>query len=99
MGSSRVQKKYSQEFKEKVFQEVEEVGNVPIVAKKNDVPIGTIHSWLRKRNKKIEFKSSLNDSQTTSENKRLQKRLAEKEAEILILRDLLKKTYQVWSTN
>jgi len=46
----------SQELKGRILKEVEDIKNVGIVAKKYKIPTSTIHTWLYKRNKKIDFK-------------------------------------------
>ena len=93
-------KVYSQELKNQILKEVEETRNVAIVAKKHGIPHQTIHGWVRKANIKVKYKSSRKiDILKTPEVQKLKKIIAEKEAENLILKDLLKKTYQVWETN
>ncbi len=77
-------KNYSIDEKEQVLKEVKETGNVAIVAKKHKMPVTTIHSWLKKEQKK--------ETKATSKSvKNLEKQLADRELEIKILKDLLKK--------
>ena len=91
--------KYSAEFKDQVCQEVENIKNVVLVARKHEIPHSTIHTWLRKREGKIDFKKRPIDQEASVECKKLKKELAKKDAEIMILKDLLKKTYQIWDTD
>lgn len=90
---------YSDEFKKMILREVEEVKNIPIVAKKHDLPFSTVHTWIYRSKNKVDFKRKKENLDIISENKNLKKQLSEKEAKINILEDLLKKTYQVWVTN
>jgi transposase-like protein len=85
---------YSQEFKEKLIHEVEQVKSISSVSKKHNVPTTTIHGWLKKSNKKVNLKSEIKNKDLKSENKQLKNKLAEAELELMILKDLLKKTYQ-----
>jgi len=92
---------YSQELKEQILSEVEVVKNVVVVAKKYEIPHSTIHTWLYKRNKKIDFKTDpqIKTELINNEIGQLKKKNLEQETRIQILEDLLKKTYQVWETN
>jgi transposase-like protein len=82
-------KSYSLEEKNQIIKEVKETGNISLVAQKHKVPSSTVHSWL----KSLENKE-INLSKKTLKN--LEKQLADKDLEIRILRDLLKKTSQAW---
>jgi transposase len=83
-------KRYDLEFKSQLIKEASEASNATIVAKKHGVPVGTIHTWMNSNaSKKVK--------EDTKSFKSLQKKLAEKELENQILKDLLKKTVQVWS--
>jgi len=96
-------KAYSSEFKEQVLKEVEETGNVALVARKHSIPSTTINTWIkRSRNvargsssrgpKTSNFNSSNANKELEKENDTLKKLLGEKDLEIAILKDLLKKT-------
>ena len=39
---------YTQEFKEQVLKECQEVGNVAVVARRHNISANTIHTWRRK---------------------------------------------------
>ncbi len=71
------------------MQEVTEVGSILTVSKKHKIPSSTVHGWFKRQENRevIETKSSV---------KKLQKQLADKDLEISILKDLLKKTNQAW---
>lgn len=96
-------KAYSDEFKEQILKEVEETGNVALVARNHSIPSTTINTWI-KRNKNIvkssssrgpkssNFNSSNSNKELEKENDTLKKLLGEKDLEITILKDLLKKT-------
>ena len=88
---------YTELEKSQILKEVQATGNVSTVAKKNDVPVGTIHTWIRvnKKNKK----ETDNPEGHSKIMKDLKKKLFESDLENKILKDLLKKTYQVWPKN
>lgn len=81
--------KYSQEVKDEILKEVKEVGNVKLVARKHGIPPSTINTWIYSLRNKPQIDKD-------KETKALKKKLADAELENKILRDLLKKTYQVW---
>lgn len=94
-------KRYSQEFKDQVIKESMEVGNSAIVARKHDLSPNMVSRWVREHSKpnKIGFgpvygNGSYNQSAKAleSENEKLKKLLGEKDLEIAILKDLVKKT-------
>lgn len=89
-------KRYSEEFKRQIIKEVEEVGNASLVARKHDVVPGTVTRWVRESKMVIITNNPLNIDYSTSfsldkENEQLKKLLGEKDLEIAILKDLLKK--------
>ncbi len=86
--------RYSPEFKEKLITEIKEIKSITLVSKKHNVPVGTIHGWLKKSDSKIDLKSQIKNKDLSSENKLLRNKLADAEVELMILKDLLKKTYQ-----
>lgn len=92
------QNRYPTEFKQQIIKEVIETGNATLVARKHDLVAGTVTRWMREskqsNNYTISSKYSNNkDSNSISkENDQLKKLLGEKDLEIAILRDLLKKT-------
>lgn len=91
---------YSDEFKEQILKECQEVGNVAVVARRHEISSNTIHSWLsaarkkgstkalpRKQNDRIaELETRL--QAVSTQNDQLKKLVAEKELELAILRDL-----------
>jgi|TARA_B100001059_G_C17581000_1_gene449844 transposase-like protein len=85
---------YDQEFKEKVIQEVQQTKSISVVSKKHEIPASTIHGWLKKSSTKIDLKSQIKNKDLKVEVKTLRSKLADAELELLILKDLLKKTYQ-----
>jgi transposase-like protein len=75
--------------KEQILKEVEETGSVALVAKKHGVPTTTIHTWKKSlKNKDLYIRNK--------EERKLEKQLADLELENQILKELLKKTHQVW---
>lgn len=98
-------KKYSEEFKKQVIKEALETDNASLVGRKHDISPSIVARWVRvgKINPmKIMTNKALQDSITLAEdpkeikkafeqNTQLKKLIGEKELEIEILRDLLKK--------
>lgn len=86
---------YTDLEKQQILEEVKNTGNVAAVAKKNKMPAGTIHTWLH------QGKKNLPNSQP-NQNKLLKEakvRINDLELENKILKELLKKTYQIWDTD
>ena len=96
---------YSEEFKEQILQEVKEVENVSLVGRKHGISTSTIFNWISKSKNKdkigvkpgrkalVEGKNNENEiNEITQENDKLKKILGEKDLEIAILKDLLKKS-------
>ena len=79
-------KRYTEEEKIEILKEVESLGNVSLVAKKHGMPTTTIQNWIRK---------GLRQSDS-SEIRRLKKTVSQQKLQISILKDLLKKTHQVF---
>ena len=95
---------YTEEFKEQILQEVKEVENVSLVGRKHGISTSTIFNWISKSKNKdkigvkpgrkalVEGKNNENEiNEITQENDKLKKILGEKDLEIAILKDLLKK--------
>ena len=96
-------KPYTDEFKEQVLREVDETGNMTVVARNHNIPSTTINTWVKKSKSTVKsipsrgpkassFNSSNYNKETEKENDKLKKILGEKDLEIAILKDLLKKT-------
>ena len=79
-------KRYTEEEKIEILKEVESLRNVSLVAKKHSMPATTIQNWIRK---------GFNPSDS-SEIRRLKKTISQQKLQISILKDLLKKTHQVF---
>jgi len=84
-------KLYSNDEKLKIIQEAKEAGNIVATAKKYSISDGTIHAWIKKKNKVNPIVDS------ASELKLLRKQLSDMKLENSVLKDLLKKTVQVWT--
>lgn len=100
-------KSYPKEFKEQIIKEVEEIGSVHKVAKRHEIAPTTIYGWMKRKkinhkawdNTPDDAKrmaayipSSKEFKEIESENSKLKELLGEKDLEIHILRDLLKKS-------
>jgi len=80
---------YSKEFKAQIIKECVETNNYAVVAKKHDVPATTVYTWFRRDKNKQ--KTDNRKSQQA-----LEQELADAKLEIGVLKDLLKKTNQLW---
>jgi transposase-like protein len=92
-------KKYSPEFKQQIVKEALEVGNGSLVARKHDLSQTIVNKWVRESQGRSGDKTYNKSTplpqehkQVIAENDKLKKLLGEKDLEIEILRDLLKKT-------
>ena len=90
----RKMRRYTEKEKQQIVEEVKATGNIAQVAKKNNVPAGTIQTWIKPKYRKI-----TNNVDNNIEIKNLKSKLNDAELENKILKELLKKTYQVWPTN
>ncbi len=80
---------YSTKFKEQILQECIETNNYNAVARKHNIPASTVYTWLRKLKNKDTIK-------TEKSHKAIKKELADAKLENEILKELLKKTQQLW---
>ncbi|WP_139903953.1 transposase [Clostridium thermarum] len=99
-------KTYTKELKEEILREVQEVGNVSLVSRRHGISKSTIFTWIRESEKRNEIKvkpgrkalvegeKELENELTevTKQNDQLKKLLGEKDLEIAILKDLIKKS-------
>ncbi|AEE92484.1 transposase [Tepidanaerobacter acetatoxydans Re1] len=93
-------KQYTEEFKEQIIKECQEVGNVALVARRHDISSNTIHNWIRKAQKRGSITPLPKSEEKrirevenrleaiSKENNTLKKLLGEKELELAVLRDL-----------
>ena len=93
-------KQYDDKFEEQVIKECQEIDNISLVARRHDISKTTVYGWIKanrkrgsvtplpkdKDNRVKELEHRLNTVST--ENDRLKKIVAEKELELLILREL-----------
>lgn len=82
--------RYPTEFKMQMLAEVKEVGSVEAVARKHGVSGKTIHNWVYAERNKDAIDAGRSVRQ-------LEKIIAERDKQIMVLKSLLKKTYQVWN--
>ena len=92
-------KKYSDEFKQQIIKEAIETGNCSIVARKHNLIPSNVARWVRTHSNgnnsaSKNYYPDKNSKELAKENEQLKKILGEKELEIAILRDRLKKTNQ-----
>jgi transposase-like protein len=86
-----ISKKYSREEQLKIIDEAKAVGNITAVARKYEINESSIRNWIAK------YKNKGNQDLIARVTK-LEKILSDKNLENAILKELLKKTYQVWTT-
>ena len=88
MGS-KTAKNYSPEFREQIIKECMETNKYNVVAKKHHVPTTTVYTWIKRdknKSKTLKVKGQ----------KAMGKELADAKLEIKVLKELLKKTHQLW---
>jgi transposase len=99
-------KTYTKEMREEILREVKEVGNVSLVSRRHGISKSTIFTWIKESSNKDEIKvkpgrkalvggdKKLESefTEVTKENDQLKKILGEKDLEIAILKDLIKKS-------
>ncbi|MGR3317784.1 MAG: transposase [Candidatus Anammoxibacter sp.] len=82
-------KSYSEELREQVVKECIETNNYAAVSSKHKIPVTTIYGWI-KRHKKSKVKRK------TKNIRDQQKELKDLILENEILKELLKKSHQLW---
>ncbi len=88
MGTKRA-KSYTSEFKEQILKECIETNKYSAVARKHDLPVTTVYTWIR-------TDKNQNRIQNNKGQKALKKELEDVKLENKILKELLKKTHQLW---
>ena len=83
-------RRYNDEEKAEILKEVESVGNIHAVCRKRGLSHTTVHNWLKKQ------ELTQKNKNYPAECRRLKKKIAELELKNAILKDLLKKTHQVF---
>lgn len=105
-------RRHSAETKLRVVKEALETGNGTIVARRHDLSSSMVNRWVRqyqqygeaafrgggKGNGRVSGYSDKGYRKLEEENERLKKILGEKDLEVAILRDLLKKQNPHWPT-
>ena len=85
---------YDDNFKKRILKEISEVKNIALVARKNNIPKSTLQTWVS--NTKRDTPEERDRTIKSNKIKELEKKLSARELEIEVLRDLLKKTHQLW---
>jgi transposase-like protein len=80
---------YSKEFKAQILKECMETNQYNIVARKHNVPVTTVYTWIKRDKTKSK-------TQAAKGLKALEKELADARLEIKVLKELLKKTHHLW---
>jgi len=104
-------KQYTMEFKQQVLQEVHEVGTAAQVARRHGLTPKMVYNWME-RSKHHDWQTTSPEAKKVAsyiaspaefkeletENDRLKKILGDKDLEIAILRDMLKKVNPAYRT-
>lgn len=85
-------KRYSKELREQILKEAKDTGNMALVARNHGITYQTVVSWVDSE-RKAPAKTQ------KREIKNLAARLKDAELENRILKELLKKTNQLWLTD
>jgi transposase-like protein len=88
MGTNKA-RSYSKKIKEQIIKECIETNNYNAVARKHGVPSNTVYTWIKKDKNRHKVKKD-------KDQRSLEKELAEAKLENEILKELLKKTNQLW---
>jgi transposase-like protein len=80
----------SKEFKERIVKECLEVGNIAAVARKHGLKDNAVYNWV------TAYRNQNGKSSAVDELKKLQAELKDARLENAILKELIKKTNQVW---
>lgn len=80
---------YSEELKEQVVKECIETNNYAAVSSKHDIPVTTIYGWIRRHKNRQKKESRRNV-------KELEAELKDVKLENEILKELFKKSHQLW---
>ena len=104
-------KVYTKEFKEMILQETNETNDVAQVARRHDLSTKTIYNWRKQAGHKawdvtdptakktaVYTPTAQEFKELESENSQLKQILGEKDLEIAILRDLIKKSQPGYRT-
>ena len=86
---TRSSKSYSEELKDQVVKECIETNNYAAVSSKHDIPVTTIYGWIRRHKNKQKKESRRNV-------KDLEAELKDVKLENEILKELFKKSHQLW---
>ena len=85
----RLLKNYSEDLKEQVVKECIETNNFGAVSSKHEIPITTIYGWIKRYKNK-------GKSDTRKRVKSQEKEVNDLKLENEILKELLKKSHQLW---
>jgi transposase-like protein len=85
-------KRYQKELREQILKEIKDTGNMALVARNHGINYHTVVSWVDSE-RKAPVKTQ------KREIKALEARLKDAELENRILKELLKKTNQLWLTD
>ena len=85
-------KKYSKEDKNQILREVKDTGNMALVARNRGIAYQTVVSWVGSQRRAPARKQR-------QDLKQLEAKLKDAELENRILKELLKKTNQLWLTD
>jgi len=87
-------KVYTESQKQQIIKEVSDTGNLSLVAEKHSIPKSTVGTWISNTKP-----HNIEKHKEKTEVKDLKRKLADAELENKVLKELLKKTYQVWNND
>jgi transposase-like protein len=88
MGS-KIARSYDKEFREQILKECRETNKYNVVAKKHRIPATTVYTWIQRDKNRSK-------TQKIKGQKSLKEELADSQLEVKVLKELLKKTHQLW---
>lgn len=80
---------YGDELKKQVVKECTETNNYSAVSRKHDIPTSTIFGWIKKH-------KNVEKNQNKKKSKSIESELNDLKLENQILKELLKKSHQLW---
>jgi len=95
---SMQRRQYPEDFKQRIVNEAIETGNCNVVARRHDVASTIVSRWVRESKMPQMKKRSIDPEvkRLIADNEKLKRLVGEKELEINVLRDLVKKGNRPW---
>lgn len=81
---------HNNEYKEQIIKECVEVGNITLVSNKHGLNPKTVNRW-------VNLNKNADQIAESKKVRQLERTVKDRDLEILVLKELLKKTYPHWS--